>query len=52
MFFGTVCVPMIITLSYPTPKGYVILGTTFFRKYYVHFDYDSETVGFALNKPI
>lgn len=52
MFFGKVCISMVITLTYPTPKGYIVLGTSFFRKYYVHFEWASETVGLALNKPI
>jgi hypothetical protein len=32
---------------YPTPRGYIILGTTFMQKYYIHFDYKGKRIGLA-----
>jgi hypothetical protein len=46
-FLGTACLLGIMASEFPEGFNYLIIGDTFMRKYYTHFDQNENRVGFA-----
>ena len=49
-FLGTACLLGIMASEFPEGFNYLIIGDTFMRKYYTHFDQNQNRVGFATPK--
>lgn len=47
MFGVTQCVSGVMPAEFPEGFDYLIIGDVFMRRYYSHFDYDNQRVGFA-----
>merc|ERR1711957_362203 len=47
-FAGTACLLGIAASAFPSGFDYLIIGDTFMRKFYTHFDKDNNRVGFAI----
>jgi cathepsin D len=46
-FFGTLCFLSLTPIQYQRTTNFVVLGTTFMKKFYTHFDKTNNKIGFA-----